>query len=146
MENPVNYNVIKIMNNRSDYLSIGLRHFFYTNVLESESKFYLYMNVPKDLTEDITEEMIKKLADKDLTRFNSLLSKSSDFLDNYCNTLSYTEEKIQKILDLQNEINFNKKIFTFLDNYERQPCSEEIYNLCCYKLEKEIKSPLSFMN
>ena len=118
MENAVNYNVIKIINNRSDYLSIGLRHFFYTNVLESESKYYLYINVPKkDLTKDITEEMIKKLADKDLTRFDLLLSKSSDFLDNYYNTLGYTEEKIQKMLDLQNEIDFNEKIFTFLIFY-----------------------------
>jgi hypothetical protein len=145
MENPVNYNVIKIMNNKPDFLSIGLKSIFYTNTLKSESKYYLYINVlKKDLTDDITEEMIEKLADKDLTRFNSLLTKSSYFLDNYCDTLGYTEEKIQKMLELQNEIDFNNKIFTFLDKYELIPCSEETYNLCCYKLEKEEKNQNSF--
>jgi hypothetical protein len=137
----VNYNVIKIMNNRPDYLSIGLKHYFYTNFINTEINYYMYLNVQKkDLTEDITEEMIKKLADEDLSRFNSLINKSSEFLDNYYDT----EEKKQRILDLQNEINFNEKIFTFLGNYELIPCSEEQYNLCCYKLEKEIKNQFSF--
>ena len=139
---PVNYNVIKIMNNRPDYLSIGLKHYLYSDMfINIKIKYYLYMNVQKkDLTEDITEEMIKKLADKDLSRFNSLNNKSSEFLDNYCDT----EEKKQRILDLQNEINFDEKIFTFLGNYELIPCSEEQYNLACYKLEKEIKHQFSF--
>ena len=148
MENKsVNYNVIKLMNNNSNYLSIGLRIFFYTNTFEKDSKYYLYINVSKkDLPEDITEEMIHKLADNDGERFKSLLIDTSDFIDNYCNTIGYTEEKLQKMLHLQKEIDFNKKIFSFLDKYNLEPCSKEDYDLCNFKLEKEKKNSFSFSN
>lgn len=45
---------------------------------------------------------------------------------------------------LENEIDFNPKIFSFLDNYKLEPCSKEEYDLCYYKLEKEIKNLLSY--
>lgn len=112
-------------------------------------KYFVYRNIPKkDLPKYITEEMIDKLADKDGIRFNSLLSETSDFLDNCCNKVcykvGYTEEKIQKMSLLQNEIDFNQKIFLFLDKYKLEPCSKEEYDLCYYKLEKEIKNLLSY--
>jgi hypothetical protein len=139
---PVNYNVLNIIYNSPDYLSIGLKHFLYTDMfIKTEINYYMYLNVQKkDLTEDITEEMIKKLADKDPTRFNSLNNKSSEFLDNYYDR----EEKKQRILDLQNEINFDEKFFSFLSKYKIIPCSETQYNLCCYKLEKEMKNKFYF--